>query len=326
MTVNVLRAVDAAFAEQSSEKLDVVLAASRQASDYGELETYTLKKIRQFVVLNELDFAKAASLVMIDNNMENDEALAIYSSTSKAIERRTQQLQEQKEQEEKLAAIKEADKIKLAETPSPEKSYAPVMNVVSGETFYYSVEEAVYSPINWEVTLGLVDLNLVTGRKDPALKYGLSAGGEFFYSTDAVIIGGELFADMGLLSFFGDTEVSFSVKAIPSISVDALSNRLFFRVGFLYDGGFMSPVLGVAYKKFGGTQMGYDVYADYYIGHLAKENMAVAFSAGGSVFFPLVKGDFVNMGLRLGLSDTVYLYDDGLDNSLKCIFSLRVGN
>ena len=327
MSADSLRAVDVAFSEHSSEKLGQVLSANRSARDYGELEAYTLKKIRQFVVLNELDFAKAASMIMIDNNMDNEDALAVYSSTTRAIERRAQMLAEQKAQEERLAAILEADHAKLEDISVPDKSYTPVMNVTSGETFYYSTEaESSLSPINWEVSLGFADLILQTGRKDPALKYGLSMEGEFFYSTDVVTVGGEVVVDMSLLSFFGPKELSASVKAVPSFSVAALSQNLFFRIGFFNESNFMSPIIGISYKKFGGKQLGFDFYADYYIGHLAQEDMKVAFAAGGNVFIPLVQGDIVNMGLNLGLSDSVYMYTDGMDNNLKCIFSLRVGN
>lgn len=327
MTVDSLRAVDVAFSEHSSEKLGQVLSANRLARDYGELEAYTLKKIRQFVVLNELDFAKAASMIMIDNNMDNEDALAVYSSTTRAIERRTQMLADQKAQEERLAAILEADHAKLAETKVPDKNYTPVMNVTSGETYYYSKEaETNLSPINWEVALGFADLILSTGRKDPALKYGLSMSGEFYYSTEAVTLGGEVIADMSLLSFFGPKELSASIKAVPAISFSGLSENLFFRVGFLFDSEFMSPTIGISYKKFGGKQLGFGIYADYYIGHLAQEDMNVAFAAGGNIFVPLVQGDIVNMGLNLGVSDSVFMYADGIDNNFKCIFSLRVGN
>lgn len=326
MTAEVLRSVDLAFSEKSSEKLATVLFANSKAPDYGELENYILKKIRQFVVLNELDFARDASLVMIDTNMENDEALAIYSSTTKAIERRTEMLLEQQRQEQQLAEKKQKEESMLAESSKVSSSYTPVVNVSSGETFYYSAPKGNYFPIQWEVALGVADLMIYTNQEETSISYGLSFGGNFFYSAEVITLGVDLFADVMLLSFLGQEELHGLVKAVPSFAINSLSDKILFRVGFLYDTGFVSPVIGASFNNKKEDGLAFDIFADYYLGHLAQENMSVAFGAGASVTFPLIQGEVIAMGLKIGLSDTVYIYDDGIENNLKCILGLKVGN
>lgn len=326
MKADTLRQMDSAFFVQSKEKLNSVLSVNRRAYDYSELEDYALKKIRQLVVLNELDFAKDAALAMIDNNMENDEALAIYSSTTKAIERRDEQLAQLKIQEEQLAQKKQEEQQQILSAPKPPATYTPIMNVESGETFYYSLGRTGYSPLNWEVALGVADLMFATEKAENSLKYGLGINGEIFYSSDKVTFGGEIFADFMLLSFFGNQKLRATVKAVPSVSVASLSSNLFFRAGFMYDTDFMTPVIGIGYKNFGEKQISFGISADYYIGHFAYDTMKTAFSVGGAILFPLIRGDLVVMGLKLGLSDTVYLFDEGMENQMKIIFSIRVGN
>ncbi len=326
MQVDTLRQVDAAFFEHSPEMLDSILEKNRKAYNYTDLETYSLKKIRQLVVLNELDFAKTASQIMIDNNMSNGEALALYSSTTKAIERRDYQVTLQKQQEEMLAQRKQQAQEIVIEKPKNATTYKPIMNMDTGETYFYSLGKNAYSPYIWDINIAVTDLYFADIKPNHSLKYGLGLGGEFYYYGEKVTFGGELFADFFMLTFSGEKGILSSSKLVTALAFNNLSDSIFFRTGFLYDTGFMSPVLGIAYKKTTENKFAFDVYADYNIGHFAYEDINAAFCAGASMLFPLVKNDTIMMGLKVGLSDNVYIREESIDNHIKAILSVRVGN
>lgn len=81
----IYQAIDSAFASRSGEELDSVLKTNLTASDYPLYEAYILKKARLLIIDDELDFARQAALVVIDNNIENFDAVDLYSYIDKAI-------------------------------------------------------------------------------------------------------------------------------------------------------------------------------------------------------------------------------------------------
>ncbi len=326
MTADVLRTVDAAFAAKSSDTLATVLERYVSVSDYAELESYTLKKIRQQVVGNELDFAREAALLLIDNNLDNGEAIALYSSITKAIDRRTALLQEQKEKERVLAEKRQAEDDR--NRTSLQKEYAQVTNVSSGETFYYNLGKSGYSPIDWDINMGLADVLLTVNGSGTAVKYGLALDASFFYTGESVTAGAQAFADIQLLTFNGEQSVVSSVKFIPSVAFSPVSDSLFFRFGVfaqLMEAVFVTPAAGIGFRAGTAGGVAFDGFADYYPGHFAYKDMNAAFAAGAAVSVPIVKAEAVNIGFKAGISDTVYMRKSGVENNIKCIFSIGVG-
>ena len=326
MQADTLRQVDVAFFQHSPEMLGNVLAQNRKAFNYSDLESYSLKKIRQLVVLNELDFAKTASQIMIDNNIDNGDALALYSSTTKAIERRDYQISLQKQQEEILALKKQSAQEAVYEKPKSASTYKPIMNMDTGETYFYSLGRNAYSPVTWDVNIAITDLYFADMKPTHSLKYGLGIGGEVFYYGEKVTFGTELFADFFLLTFSGEKGLLSSAKLVASLAFEKAVSNLFFRTGFMFDSGFISPVVGLSYKKTTENRFAFDLFTDYNLGHFAYEDINASFCAGGSMLFPLAKSNTIMMGLKVGLSDNVYIKEDSIDNHVKGILSIRIGN
>ncbi len=69
--------IDLAFVEQSPENISKVLEKYSSSKDYYLYEAYTLKKARQYVVEDNLEFARDATLAVIDNNLENFDAVKL---------------------------------------------------------------------------------------------------------------------------------------------------------------------------------------------------------------------------------------------------------
>ena len=74
-----------AFAEHSADKISAVLKNQSGSPDYSLYESYALKKTRQLIIDDDLEFARQASLAVIDNNLENFDAVDLYSYIDRAI-------------------------------------------------------------------------------------------------------------------------------------------------------------------------------------------------------------------------------------------------
>ena len=320
----VLRSVDTAFSMQSADDLRLILQQYTGAVDYAELETYTLKKIRQYVVYNKLDFARAASLILVDCNIDNGDAAALYASISRAVFRRDERFAFQQEQERLLIEKREADAAAVPE--SPYRNYQPVANSSSGKIYYYNSGGVYYSPFEWYAQLGLADFLMSAGDNEIRFKYGLSVGGSVFYYGSFVAAGLDVFADIMLLDFSGLQDMAGSVKIISAVALPALTDRVFLRAGFYGSPDFLSPAVGIGFRYKTENLFRFEGFGDYYPGHLMYESVSAAFEAGAAVSIPFVEGDIMSIGMKIGLSDEVFIKTSGVENNVKCVFSIGVGN
>ena len=77
--------IDEAFELQNSELLETVLSDNLSNPEYSRYEEYVLKLASQLLIEHQLDFASKASLAIIDRNLENFEAVDLYSSINRAL-------------------------------------------------------------------------------------------------------------------------------------------------------------------------------------------------------------------------------------------------
>ena len=133
--------IDLAFVEQSPENISKVLEKYSSSKDYYLYEAYTLKKARQYVVEDNLEFARDATLAVIDNNLENFDAVDLYSYIDRAIlsEEAARRAEENRlrMEAERLAVLNERTKAKIAKSDS----YSSV-NTASGTSIYINQEKA----------------------------------------------------------------------------------------------------------------------------------------------------------------------------------------
>ena len=103
---DVYKQIDTCFSAKDEDKLNSVLARNVNDKYYYLMENYTQKKIRRLIVNNDYDFAMTATLALIENNLDNEEAVEMYSVISDAyeIQRKHEAELEQKRQLE-LARI-----------------------------------------------------------------------------------------------------------------------------------------------------------------------------------------------------------------------------
>ena len=82
----VYKQIDNCFSAKDEDKLNTVLARNVNDKYYYLMENYTQKKIRRLIVNNDYDFAMTATLALIENNLDNEEAVEMYSVISDAYE------------------------------------------------------------------------------------------------------------------------------------------------------------------------------------------------------------------------------------------------
>jgi len=77
--------LDSAVEIRSSESVAQILKNSRNQENYYQIENLVLEKARNLVLTEDFEFAKNISLCVIEMNIENFEAIDLYSFIEKTI-------------------------------------------------------------------------------------------------------------------------------------------------------------------------------------------------------------------------------------------------
>ena len=92
----IYKEIDHIFIIKSEDELNTVLSENNHDKYYYLIENYTEKKIRRLIVNNDYDFAMAAIVIVIENNLDNEQAVEMYSVISEAYEvQREHELEEE---------------------------------------------------------------------------------------------------------------------------------------------------------------------------------------------------------------------------------------
>jgi len=338
--------LDKVFIVKSDTDLNEILSKNNTDKYYYLIENYTEKKIRRLIVNNDYDFAMTAIVIVIENNLDNENAVDMYTVIANAYE---VQLQHEAEEEQKrqleLARI-ELEKEK--QRGSAEKEYVAASNTKSGKAVYVSGKETKLSSSSWKGALGLVNLTYLFDEPGDinSLHYGISGDYRYEYTLDKKMVvgfdinGGFNFltmpvAEEKMVSILGDANASFKV-AVPSISKD-----LFLRAGFgaIISGHsdiavdakdvaptLFSPTLGLKMERIPLGNLKLDIGADWYAGHLFYENINLALGGEMNLEIPFAEMEEVKLSLNLGVKDRFFLKSSGMENRASLIFAIGVEN
>jgi len=129
---DIYKQIDTCFSAKDEEKLNSVLAKNSNDKNYYLIENYTQKKIRRLIVNNDYDFAMSATLALIENNLDNEDAVEMYSVISDAYEiQRKHEAELEHQRQLELARI-ELEKEK--QRGSVEKEYVSATKTSSGSS------------------------------------------------------------------------------------------------------------------------------------------------------------------------------------------------
>lgn len=327
--------IDTAFMRQSESDLTKILLDSKTNSNYSEVENYVLAKSRECLIYNRLEYAQFATLSLIDINLDNFDALDLYTRISQALSDRVQI--EQKKEEIRLAQVAQ-EKVEAEEVRENfEKDFSQTVTGEGANVYFTAPEDIRYSPFNWSAQIGLIGLSFMSTPSVNSLKFGVEGNGEFFYNTDTIGVGAEAKIATHMISFVGSENFIFDFKIVPAISFYDLSRNAYFRLGFtgmfgdpIKDGtsvkSFLSPLIGFEWKNINVGSTKSRVYFDYLFGHFAYDELKAAFDLGWRTIIPFSDQGHFSINSFIDFTDTVIITGVGVENNVKLTIGFGVGN
>ena len=104
---SIFEQIDSAFREKNPEAVSNLLASCRLDKSYYEYEEYVLQKTRALLLSNQLDLIQSMCLAIIDNNLDNQDAVNLYTTVEKSVAKRNARqkaLEEQRKAEAEYVA------------------------------------------------------------------------------------------------------------------------------------------------------------------------------------------------------------------------------
>lgn len=346
----IYKQLDKIFYEKSENELNNVLSNNSQDRNYYLIENYTEKKIRRLIVNNDYDFAMTAIIIVIENNIDNEQAVEMYSLIAEAYEvQKNYELEQEQLRQRELARI-EMEKEK--QRVNVDKKYVSTSKTDTGKSVYISGKETKLSSYSWKANLGIVDLAWLIDTAAPTaqlqnFQYGISLNGTYEYTfPNDIIFGADVFFDGHFLSFssnendviplFGEIEGAFKFASAN------LSKNLFGRIGFgsIYTGKnekaantvnvantLLTPIIGIEMERISVGSANLDFGADWYAGHLfTQSKMPFAMGVNFNVSFPFTSMDEIALNLNIGIRDKIFIKDTGFENRASLIFAVGVEN
>jgi len=333
--------IDQVFVDKTEEILNDILQKYQDDKNYYLIENYAQKKIRRLILNDEYTFAMSAIVVVIENDLDNEEALEMYSLISDAFEEQKRQKELQKEREQKEIVRIEGEKNK--QKGNVEKAYV-ASATAAGETVYVTGAETRLTSNYWKVDFGIIDFANIVDKPNNIMgfNYGVSGAYSYEYISEKKTLGFDLDASFKFLAL-GDTASTVPVMGdfgvVPKIAFNKVSENMFVRFGL---GGvitmatssadenamsdFYSPLVGIGFEKIpvGSMKMGF--YADYLAGHLLYKDIKFAMAGGADLAIPFGETERVTMNLTIGLKDQLFMKSTGVENRASVILAIGANN
>lgn len=341
---DIYKKIDQIFIIQSEDQLKTLLSDNNEDSNYYLIENYTEKKIRRLIVNNEYDFAMTAIIIVIENNLDNEQAVEMYSVIADAY--KVQQEHEAELEYQRQLELARIEKAKEKQRVNVEKEYVAAKNTNSGKSVYVTGKETKLTSYRWKVALGLADFMYLHDNSSNinSLHYGPSLSFNYEYMLESkTIIGAELFAgvqpigiaeEKSLVPLIGDIDVK--LKLSPS-----LIPNMFITTGFgvvlsqkdanqkktnLIAGTMYTPIVGIKYERISLGNVKVDLGAEWYAGHLFYDNINFAMGAEANAQIPFADLDKVSLNFNIGLRDKVLVKASGLENRASLILAIGAEN
>ena len=343
---DIYKEIDACFASKNEEKLYSILSRNSKDKYYYLIENYTQKKIRRLIVNNEYDFAMEATLAVIENNLDNEEAVEMYSVISDAYDIQRKHEAEVAHQKEIEAARLQIAKEK--QRGNVEKEYVAAKKATGDGSVYVSGKESKLSSYSCKAKFGVADALFLMEKNSnlKTLHYGVSLDVNYIYTLENKIrVGADLFAGVQFLGMAEEKDLVplfiDGEAAIKFCNPNILRN-LFVRTGFdIMMAGeskkavntegvekkFYSPFVGLKLEQIPIGPLRLDIGADWLAGHLFNENIEMAAGASMNIEIPFAELEKVRLNLNIGAKDKIFLKkDSGMENRASLILAIGVEN
>ena len=341
----VYKQIDACFTAKDDAKLGSILSKNANDKYYYLMENYTQKKIRRLIVNNDYDFAMSAILVVIENNLDNEEAVEMYSVISDAYEiQRKHEVELENQRQLELVRIQME---KEKQRGNVEKEYETAKKTSSGTSVYVSGKETKLTSSNWKFKLGFVDFLYLMDKKSEisTFHYGVSVDVNYEYTMESKnVLGLDIFGGAQFLAFAEEDKavpMLADAEAAVKYAFGKLSNNLFIRAGFnaIITGksdkapltsdvldNFYSPFIGIKLERIPIGPARLEIGADWLAGHLFVSQVKAAAGAAMNLEIPFVELEKVKLNFNIGLRDKFFLKDEGMENRASVILAIGVEN
>ncbi len=341
---DIYKKIDQIFIIQSEDQLNSILADNNEDQNYYLIENYTEKKIRRLIVNNEYDFAMTAIIIVIENNLDNEQAVEMYSVIADAY--KVQQEHEAELERQRQLELARIEKEKEKKRASVDKEYVSAKNNKSGKSVYVTGKETKLTSYRWKITLGLADLVYLYDNSSSinSLHYGPSLGFNYEYTLESkTIIGAEVFAgiqplgmaeEQCLVPLLGDIDLKLklSPSVIPNLFITAGFGVMLSQKGndqsktdpiaeTMY-----TPLIGIKYERISLGNVKVDLGAEWHAGHLFYNNINFAMGAEANAQIPFANLDKVSLNFNIGLRDKVLVKNSGLENRASLILAIGAEN
>lgn len=334
----VYKEIDQVFIEKSEELLNEVLQEYQNDKNYYLIQNYAQKKIRRLILNDEYNFAMSAIIVVIENDLDNEEALEMYSIISDAFEAQKRQVElELQAQEQEYARI---EMVKEKQRGTVEKEYVSSATA-AGKTVYVTGAETRLTSKYWNLDMGIINFTSLidTGSSLNGFNYGISGDYTYEYISEKRIIGVDV---NGAFKFLALGDSASSVPLMVDVSVlpkMGITKNVFAKFGIqgvinaktanadsTAMGNFFSPALGVSMEKVkvGNMTAGFGV--NYLAGHLLYKDIKFAMGADANLMIPIGETERVEMNLILGVKDQFYMKSSGIENRASVILAVGAHN
>lgn len=336
--------IDQIFIVQSESQLNSLLADNNEDRNYYLIENYTEKKIRRLIVNNDYDFAMTAIIVVIENNLDNEQAVEMYSVIADAY--KVQQEHEAELEYQRQLELARIENEKEKQRASVEKEYVAAKNTSSGKSVYVTGKETKLTSYKWKISIGLADFVYLHDAASGinSVHYGPALGFNYEYSLpNKTAVGAEFFAgiqplgiakDKCLVPLIGDIDAKLKIapSALPNLFISAgfgmmLSQKASNQTNTtLVANTLYTPIVGLKYERIPLGSFKLDIGADWYAGHLFYNDINFAMGAEANVQIPFADLDRVSLSFNLGLRDKLLIKDAGLENRASLILAIGAEN
>ncbi|MCR5187958.1 MAG: hypothetical protein K6C97_03400 [Treponema sp.] len=341
---DIYKKIDQIFIVQSEDQLNSILSDNNEDRNYYLIENYTEKKIRRLIVNNDYDFAMTAIIIVIENNLDNEQAVEMYSVIADAY--KVQQEHEAELEYQRQLELARIENEKEKQRVNVEKEYVAAKNSSSGKAVYVTGKETKLTSYKWKISLGLADLVYLYDNPSSinSLHYGPSVGFNYEYTLEnKTALGIELFAgfqfygiaeDECLVPLLGDFDLKlkYAPAALPNLFITAgfgvmLSQKASDQPKAASVADTMyTPTVGIKYEKIPLGNIKLDIGADWYAGHLFINNIKFAMGAEANVQIPFADLEKVSLSFNLGLRDKLLIKESGLENRASLILAIGAEN
>lgn len=330
--------IDVAFGNKSEQQLNAVLSKNLDDNNYYLLENYAMKKVRHLIIEEDFDFAMQANLIIIDNDLDNVDAVEMYSTIATALEKQKEQTRLLEERQK--IAQERFENEKARKKVSAEKDFQSV-KTVEGNAVYIKDKNDRYTSSYWKVRFGMLNGDYISESSSDysSFRYGVSGDFSYEYSFDKIKIGFDVGGDAIILPLTGNDDTMLGdVSFAPKIGFLPLSKKFFGKAGVvgvitMNDGDkttlsdtFVSPLFGIGFDhlKLGAVTL--SGCAEYYLAHLAYDDMNLAMGGEFNMSIPFSDMEKVKLSFNIGVKDTIFMKDSGIENRARFVLAIGAEN